>query len=130
MWRPSRDSLPRISVASSSRSPGTFLARSPLLPPQFPRPPSSIIANSTADSAFILVVFARRSLELAPAYEKAKEAQDKATANSTENMQNKREIAKEFKAYKEHKSEATKLTKLRKEKVLPYCDASRVLRCN
>ena len=56
------------------------------------------------------------SLELAGEYDKAKDAQDKATANSTENMQNKREIAKEFKAYKEHKSEATKLTKLRKDK--------------
>ncbi|CDZ96284.1 cohesin complex subunit psm1 [Phaffia rhodozyma] len=56
------------------------------------------------------------SLELAPAYEKAKLALDKATALSTENFHNKREIAKEFKAYKEHKVEATKLTKLRQQK--------------
>lgn len=57
-----------------------------------------------------------RSLELASEYEKAKEAQDKASATTADNMHTKKEIAKEFKAYKEHKTEAAKLTKLRKEK--------------
>lgn len=58
-----------------------------------------------------------RSLELAADYDKAKDAQDRATANSTENFHNKREIAKEFKAYKEHKTEASKLTRLKRERV-------------
>lgn len=101
------------------------------LPSIFPSllPPThayTISLLSFCDVAFVSSSLS--SLELAPAYEKAKEAQDKATANSTENMQNKREIAKEFKAYKEHKSEATKLTKLRKEKVsgfIPFSVGSR-----
>lgn len=77
------------------------------------------IYNSVVSSSTKLIndVVLHRSLELAPAYDQAKEAQDKATANSTENFHNKREVAKELKAYKEHKSEASKLTKLKAERV-------------
>lgn len=58
-----------------------------------------------------------RSLELAAAYDKAKDAQDKATLAASENIQTKKEIAKEYRAYKEHKTEAAKLTKLKQERV-------------
>ncbi|EDR03647.1 condensin complex subunit SMC1 [Laccaria bicolor S238N-H82] len=52
------------------------------------------------------------SLELAPEYEKAKEAQDKATENATFNFTKRRGIAGEIKQYKEQKGEADRFESL------------------
>lgn len=57
------------------------------------------------------------SLELAPEYEKAKEAQERATENATFNFTKRRGITGEIKQYKEQKSEAERFENLRKERV-------------
>jgi len=57
------------------------------------------------------------SLELAPEYEKAKEAQERATENATFNFTKRRGIAGEIKQYKEQKSEADRFAALCQEKV-------------
>lgn len=57
------------------------------------------------------------SLELAPEYEKAKEAQERATENATFNFTKRRGIAGEIKQYKEQKTEAERFENLRKERV-------------
>ncbi|KAH7906967.1 RecF/RecN/SMC [Hygrophoropsis aurantiaca] len=56
------------------------------------------------------------SLELAAEYEKAKEAQDRATENATFNFTKRRGIAGEIKQYKEQKSEAERFEGLVQEK--------------
>ena len=58
------------------------------------------------------------SLELAPEYEKAKEAQDKATENATFNFTKRRGIAGEIKQYKEQKGEADRFESLCQQRVL------------
>ena len=57
------------------------------------------------------------SLELAPEYEKAKEAQDKATENATFNFTKRRGIAGEIKQYKEQKGEADRFESLCQQRV-------------
>lgn len=57
------------------------------------------------------------SLELAGEYEKAKEAQDRATENATFNFTKRRGIAGEIKQYKEQKGEAERFENLCDEKV-------------
>lgn len=56
------------------------------------------------------------SLELAADYEKAKEAQDRATDNATFNFTKRRGIAGEIKQYKEQKGEAERFESLCQEK--------------
>jgi structural maintenance of chromosome 1 len=56
------------------------------------------------------------SLELAPEYEKAKEAQDRATENATFNFTKRRGIAGEIKQYKEQKGEADRFDALCQER--------------
>jgi structural maintenance of chromosome 1 len=60
------------------------------------------------------------SLELAQEYEKAKEAQDRATENATFNFTKRRGIAGEIKQYKEQKGEAERFESLCNEKVRPW----------
>jgi structural maintenance of chromosome 1 len=57
------------------------------------------------------------SLELAGEYEKAKEAQDRATDNATFNFTKRRGIAGEIKQYKEQKGEADRFEALCQERV-------------
>ena len=57
------------------------------------------------------------SLELAPEYEKAKEAQERATENATFNFTKRRGIAGEIKQYREQKSEADRFDALCQERV-------------
>lgn len=57
------------------------------------------------------------SLELAGEYEKAKEAQERATENATFNFTKRRGIAGEIKQYKEQKSEADRFDALCQERV-------------
>ncbi|KAF7302129.1 Structural maintenance of chromosomes protein [Mycena indigotica] len=56
------------------------------------------------------------SLELAPEYEKAKEAQDRATENATFNFTKRRGIAGEIKQYKEQKGEADRFDAMCQER--------------
>jgi structural maintenance of chromosome 1 len=61
------------------------------------------------------------SLELKAEYEKAKEAQDRATENATFNFTKRRGIAGEIKQYKEQKGEAERFNALCQERVYtPY----------
>lgn len=57
------------------------------------------------------------SLELAPEYEKAKEAQERATENATFNFTKRRGITGEIRQYKEQKSEADRYRSLQRQKV-------------
>lgn len=57
------------------------------------------------------------SLELAGEYEKAKEAQERATENATFNFNKRRGIAGEIKQYKEQKGEADRFEALCEERV-------------
>lgn len=57
------------------------------------------------------------SLELAPDYEKAKEAQERATENATFNFTKRRGITGEIRQYKEQKGEAERFESLCQEKV-------------
>ena len=57
------------------------------------------------------------SLELAGEYEKAKEAQDRATENATFNFTKRRGIAGEIKQYKEQKGEAERFQELCEQRV-------------
>jgi len=57
------------------------------------------------------------SLELAGDYEKAKEAQERATENATFNFTKRRGIAGEIKQYKEQKTEADRFDALCQERV-------------
>ena len=57
------------------------------------------------------------SLELAPEYEKAKEAQERATENATFNFTKRRGITGEIRQYKEQKSESDRHKKLCQPKV-------------
>ena len=59
------------------------------------------------------------SLELAPEYENAKEAQERATENATFNFTKRRGITGEIRQYREQKSEAERYGSLRKQKVRP-----------
>ncbi|KIM37018.1 hypothetical protein M413DRAFT_448746 [Hebeloma cylindrosporum] len=56
------------------------------------------------------------SLELAPEYEKAKEAQERATENATFNFTKRRGIAGEIKQYKEQKTEADRFEAICQER--------------
>ena len=60
------------------------------------------------------------SLELAGEYEKAKEAQERATENATFNFTKRRGIAGEIKQYKEQKTEADRFEALCQERVSTY----------
>lgn len=57
------------------------------------------------------------SLELAQEYEKAREEQDRATENATNNFTKRRNIQGEIKQYKEQKGEADRFEELCQEKV-------------
>ena len=57
------------------------------------------------------------SLELASEYDKAKEAQERATENATFNFTKRRGIAGEIKQYREQKSEADRFDALCQERV-------------
>lgn len=57
------------------------------------------------------------SLELAGEYEKAKDAQERATENATFNFTKRRGIAGEIKQYREQKTEAERFEALCQEKV-------------
>lgn len=57
------------------------------------------------------------SLELAPEYEKAKEAQERATENATFNFTKRRGITGEIRQYKEQKNEVDRYEKLCEQKV-------------
>jgi structural maintenance of chromosome 1 len=57
------------------------------------------------------------SLELASEYERAKEAQERATENATFNFMKRRGIAGEIKQYREQKSEADRFDALCQERV-------------
>jgi structural maintenance of chromosome 1 len=57
------------------------------------------------------------SLELAPEYEKAKEAQERATENATFNFTKRRGITGELRQFREQKNEATRHKKLEEQKV-------------
>ena len=57
------------------------------------------------------------SLELAPDYEKAKEALERATENATFNFTKRRGIAGEIKQYKDQKSEAERFENMVKDRV-------------
>jgi structural maintenance of chromosome 1 len=57
------------------------------------------------------------SLELSQEYEKAKEAQERATENATFNFTKRRGIAGEIKQYKEQKGEAERFESLCDQKV-------------
>ena len=57
------------------------------------------------------------SLELASEYEKAKEAQERATENATFNFTKRRGIAGEIKQYKEQKTEADRFEAICQERV-------------
>ncbi len=61
------------------------------------------------------------SLELAPDYEKAKEALERATENATFNFTKRRGIAGEIKQYKEQKGEAERFEQLCDERVCSFC---------
>lgn len=60
------------------------------------------------------------SLELAPDYEKAKEAQERATENATFNFTKRRGIAGEIRQYKEQKGEAERFEGLCQERVRAF----------
>lgn len=60
------------------------------------------------------------SLELAPDYEKAKEAQERATENATFNFTKRRGIAGEIRQYKEQKGKAERFEGLCEERVRPF----------
>ena len=60
------------------------------------------------------------SLELAPDYEKAKEAQERATENATFNFTKRRGIAGEIRQYKEQKGEAERFESLCQERVCAF----------
>ena len=60
------------------------------------------------------------SLELAGEYEKAKEAQERATEHATFNFTKRRGIAGELKQYKEQKNEADRFEALCEEKVRTF----------
>lgn len=68
------------------------------------------------------------SLELTGEYEKAKEAQDRATENATFNFNKRRGIAGEIKQYKEQKGEAERFEALVEKRVCSFCYFS-VLLC-
>lgn len=57
------------------------------------------------------------SLELAGEYERAKDAQERATENATFNFTKRRGIAGEIKQYKEQKGEAERFQELCEQKV-------------
>lgn len=59
------------------------------------------------------------SLELSAEYEKAKEAQERATENATFNFTKRRGITGEIKQYKEQKTEADRYEAMCQEKVCP-----------
>ena len=61
------------------------------------------------------------SLELAPEYEKAKDALERATENATFNFTRRRGIAGEIKQYKEQKGEADRFESLCRQRVSPSC---------
>lgn len=63
-------------------------------------------------------------LELAPDYEKAREALERATENATFNFTKRRGIAGEIKQYKEQKGEAERFEALCQERVRCFCDIS------
>lgn len=67
------------------------------------------------------------SLELAPDYERAKDAQERATENATFNFTKRRGIAGEIKQYKEQKSEAERFENLTKERVRLFFRIPRVV---
>jgi structural maintenance of chromosome 1 len=60
------------------------------------------------------------SLELAPDYEKAKEAQERATENATFNFTKRRGITGEIRQYKEQKGEAERFEGLCQERVCAF----------
>lgn len=59
------------------------------------------------------------SLELAQEYERAREAQERATENATHNFNRRRGIQVEIKQYKEQKGEADRFEELCQERVRP-----------
>ena len=64
------------------------------------------------------------SLELSGEYEKAREAQERATENATSNFTKRRGIAGEIKQYKEQKGEADRFEALCQERVRRECTHS------
>ncbi|KAJ2961295.1 hypothetical protein NUW54_g14387 [Trametes sanguinea] len=86
------------------------------------RPPANVGAfvydpdSMKETSSFSKATSASRSLELAPDYEKAKEALERATENATFNFTKRRGIAGEIKQYKEQKSEAERFEALCQER--------------
>ena len=78
------------------------------------------IASQSSKDLTRLIEQISGSLELAGEYEKAKEAQERATENATFNFTKRRGIAGEIKQYKEQKGEAEKFEALCQERVSPF----------
>ncbi|KAH7929959.1 RecF/RecN/SMC protein [Leucogyrophana mollusca] len=74
------------------------------------------VASQSSKELSKLIEQISGSLELSAEYEKAKEAQDRATENATFNFTKRRGIAGEIKQYKEQKSEAERFEALCQEK--------------
>jgi structural maintenance of chromosome 1 len=75
------------------------------------------VAAQSAKELTRLVEQISGSLELEKEYERAKDAQDRATENATFNFNKRRGIAGEIKQYKEQKNEADKFERVAQERV-------------
>ncbi|KAF9231132.1 hypothetical protein BU15DRAFT_68589, partial [Melanogaster broomeanus] len=78
------------------------------------------VAPQSAKELTRLIEQISGSLELAPDYEKVKEAQERATENATFNFTKRREITGEIKQYREQKGEAERFEDLCWESALPF----------
>ncbi|TFK48892.1 cohesin complex subunit psm1 [Heliocybe sulcata] len=76
------------------------------------------VASQSSKELTRLIEQISGSLELAGEYEKAKEAEDRATENATFNFTKRRGIASEIKQYKEEKSEADRFEEISQSKAL------------
>ena len=77
------------------------------------------VASQSAKELTRLIEQISGSLELAPEYEKAKEAQDRATENATFNFTKRRGITGEIRQFREQKNEVARYEKLEEQKVSP-----------
>lgn len=77
------------------------------------------VASQSAKELTRLIEQISGSLELAPEYEKAKEAQERATENATFNFTKRRGITGEIRQFREQKNEVARYEKLEEQKVSP-----------
>ena len=75
------------------------------------------VASQSSKDLTRLIEQISGSLELAPEYEKAKEAQERATENATFNFTKRRGITGEIRQFREQKNEVARYEKLEEQKV-------------